>query len=288
MGKAMNEQHISGLTHRLERLERAIRWWRGATLLSCMVMVAVFLMGQTLPSPRVIEAEGFVLRDHNGKIRVVVGPRLLMEAGDIQSVPKDDDREYGVHLYTSEGRHVAQLSVSDDVLVGASLQFSDTHTGSSAYLGVRKAHAALSLISTTHASTDDSIDQKELLARAKAAQTSEERNRLFTAIQTPEGRRRMLSVRPSYGMYTSLVADAEATVGLDIGRGSQLTPRGGIRFDLFKDGQSVLQLSDEKGVSRAVLGHTTLERTTTGVVEQRPVSSLVLFDKNAHAIWKAP
>ena len=40
--------------------------------------------------------------------------------------------------------------------------------------------------------------------------------------------------------------------------------------------------------SSAVLGQISLEYPHTGVKEQRPASSLVLFDKDGKAIWKAP
>ena len=39
---------------------------------------------------------------------------------------------------------------------------------------------------------------------------------------------------------------------------------------------------------RAVLAYTALEATATGTVEQRPASSLVLFDRDGKVIWKAP
>lgn len=42
------------------------------------------------------------------------------------------------------------------------------------------------------------------------------------------------------------------------------------------------------GVTRATLGRTNLETIRTGVVEQRPESSLVLFDKDKKVIWRAP
>ena len=50
----------------------------------------------------------------------------------------------------------------------------------------------------------------------------------------------------------------------------------------------MLMLQDENGIMRAALGDITLERPVTGVVERRPVSSLVLFDKMGQVIWKAP
>jgi len=49
-----------------------------------------------------------------------------------------------------------------------------------------------------------------------------------------------------------------------------------------------LVLRDENSKDRAALGHTALEGTATGTVEQRPASSLVLFDRDGKVIWKAP
>ncbi len=54
------------------------------------------------------------------------------------------------------------------------------------------------------------------------------------------------------------------------------------------DGKPDLVLSDKAGVMRAVLGISSLETEQTGVVEQRPESSLVLFDKAGKVIWSAP
>ena len=51
-------------------------------------------------------------------------------------------------------------------------------------------------------------------------------------------------------------------------------------------GPSVV-LRDENQ-DRAVLGHTELEATATGTVEQRAASSLVLFDRNGKVIWRVP
>ncbi len=48
-----------------------------------------------------------------------------------------------------------------------------------------------------------------------------------------------------------------------------------------------LVLRDENQ-NRAMLGHAALEGKTAGTVEQRPASSLVLFDKDGTVIWKAP
>lgn len=49
-----------------------------------------------------------------------------------------------------------------------------------------------------------------------------------------------------------------------------------------------ITLYDKDFKPRAVIGVTTLENPRTGVKEQRPSSSLVLFDKDGKVIWKAP
>ena len=59
------------------------------------------------------------------------------------------------------------------------------------------------------------------------------------------------------------------------------------RLLLFGRDRTALTLS-EKGGSEVVLGHIELEKSRTGVVEKRPLSSLVFFDKDRKVIWKAP
>src|SRR5262249_44893857 len=58
------------------------------------------------------------------------------------------------------------------------------------------------------------------------------------------------------------------------------------RLDASSTGTS-LQLRDANGAS-ATLGETTLKYPATGVTEQRPASSLVLFDKGGNVLWEVP
>lgn len=53
-------------------------------------------------------------------------------------------------------------------------------------------------------------------------------------------------------------------------------------------GVSGLTLSDQSGITRAVLGSISLETRDTGVIETRPESSVVLFDNAGKVIWSAP
>lgn len=53
-------------------------------------------------------------------------------------------------------------------------------------------------------------------------------------------------------------------------------------------GLGSLKLSDDSAILRAALGEVELEAIATGGVEQRPASSLVLFNRTGTVIWKAP
>lgn len=79
------------------------------------------------------------------------------------------------------------------------------------------------------------------------------------------------------------IAKTQATSSLTLKHGLG----GGLDFYLLRK-QASLYLMDESGTTRAVLGHTKIERPATGVIEQLPASSLVLFDKEAKVVWKAP
>jgi hypothetical protein len=59
-------------------------------------------------------------------------------------------------------------------------------------------------------------------------------------------------------------------------------------INLSPDGSPGLELLDQEGNMRAVLGSTSIVTARTGSVDQRPESSLVLFDKNWKILWKAP
>jgi len=61
-----------------------------------------------------------------------------------------------------------------------------------------------------------------------------------------------------------------------------------VLLTLDGDGNPSLNLRDENQKGRAVLGSTSLETTRIGEVITRPVSSLVLFDKDEKVIWSVP
>jgi hypothetical protein len=54
------------------------------------------------------------------------------------------------------------------------------------------------------------------------------------------------------------------------------------------EGRPHLALKNAKGDNRVVLGCAALKQTQTGVIEKRPLSSLVLFNEKGNVIWQAP
>ena len=61
-----------------------------------------------------------------------------------------------------------------------------------------------------------------------------------------------------------------------------------VKLSLGFDESPTVSIIDKDGKRRAVLGGVSLEGQRTGVVEKRPESSLVLFNKDGEAIWSAP
>lgn len=54
------------------------------------------------------------------------------------------------------------------------------------------------------------------------------------------------------------------------------------------EGRPHLALKNATGDNRVVLGSAALKQTQTGVIEKRPLSSLVLFNEKGNVIWQAP
>jgi hypothetical protein len=53
-------------------------------------------------------------------------------------------------------------------------------------------------------------------------------------------------------------------------------------------GRPHLAMNDAKGNNLVVLGCSDLKHTQTGVIEKRPLSSLVLFNEKGNIVWQAP
>ena len=63
---------------------------------------------------------------------------------------------------------------------------------------------------------------------------------------------------------------------------------GTVLIAVGEDGNPAINLEDQNGNTRAVLGAVELESNANGASEKRPPSSLVLFDRDGKVISSAP
>ena len=99
----MNEPTMDKLVQRMDRLERENRWFKRIGLLGLVGIAAVMLMGQAPKTNKIIEAEGFVVKDQKGNVRAVLG--------EAKPLPyRVRQPEHGLFLYSEDGKSGAQLS----------------------------------------------------------------------------------------------------------------------------------------------------------------------------------
>ena len=248
----MNEPTMETLARRLDRVERENRWLKQAGVVALAVIAAVVLMGQVTQESRIVEAEKFVLKDENGITRGVFGLTLL----DI-GIPV-------LALYDSDGNRRAVLGLS-----GAdtpSLILSDETGTDRITIGVG----------------NDSNPVLFFWPKGPHKKTTPARIQL--SLDADGYSRLSLGSRKA---RITLAAASDGSAGVLLSSNGE-KPRHRASFHLSEDGSPGLILVDENGNVRAELGSTSVETTRTGVVEQRPESSLVLFNKKGKVIWSAP
>jgi hypothetical protein len=261
------EARVSRLEQEVSRQRRACRYWRGASLLLLVGMGVGILMGAGSKQHRVVEAEAFVLRASDGKIRAVLGPASDGPAG----YRKGD----GLYFYAPDGRVMAELaetyalfSTSVSSLDGGgawTLGIYGKNTNSTAGIRVEDGTISFALMGTS----------------APHEQKPPEEQRAWNASHVDGD-----------GVWAQFLvsSDKSGYAGFDLrrdGQGTALDARGAIRMTL-SEGNPTLSLTDAEGKERAILGPVALKKTVTGIVEQRPASSLVFFDQSGKSIWKAP
>ncbi len=178
--------------------------------------------------------------------------RAVLGPEDSRGLLKPDSMslfgEYGLHLYDSDGTYRAGLRENDGSDQSWELVLNARKTHSGANLLVLENQALFVLRATEQTREAAERESTELVKKLNAAKTAEEKGKL------------LLSQRFN-GVRASLMA----------------SPRG-----------PNLGITDEHGRERAVLGATALETIATGTIEQRPASSLVLFDKDGKVLFQAP
>ncbi len=99
----MAEPTIENVLKRLEHVERENRYLKRIGAVMLIGIAAVAIMGQARPSKvaKVIEAEQFVVRDRDGKVRAILGETKSKLSGDPQ---------HGLFLYGKDGQSEAYLA----------------------------------------------------------------------------------------------------------------------------------------------------------------------------------
>lgn len=69
----VDSPEFKDIPERLAKLEKQNRRLQGALLGTLIVFSTIILMGQAAPSPRILEAQKFVLKDGNGNVRGWMG-----------------------------------------------------------------------------------------------------------------------------------------------------------------------------------------------------------------------
>jgi hypothetical protein len=254
------------LAVRVSRLERELRIWK----LSLVIVVVVLLVPivQASPPAAVVEAQKFVLRDADNRVRAVLGTEFA--GSEPTAVTGFAFGQYGLHFYDADRQYRAGMSEVGDAAGSWQLQFDGKRTPSAVRLLAADGLALLTLLATEQV--------REVVNKQEEAW-----GKRFNAAKTPVEREKLLLDKKFDGVSAGLSAFPKGTSSLTLKHGLG----GGLDFFLHRR-QASLHLMDERGVTRATLGHTKLERVATGVAEERPVSSLVLLDKSANVIWKAP
>jgi hypothetical protein len=112
---------MEALAQRLEKVERQNRRLKMVAAVVLALAVAGLVMGQALPRARIVEAEGFVLKDGAGKARAGLvmyndGPMLALydETGNFRAGLDVDKGVSGLRLADETGRPRVALTVLKD------------------------------------------------------------------------------------------------------------------------------------------------------------------------------
>jgi len=212
-------------------------------------------MGQTLPKPQVIEAQRFILKSQDGTVRAILGQhepqRKVSPAGEPWHYTKTSDlheASWGLHIFGSDGEYDAGL-MSQHRWDGGELRLYDKKTASAAKLSVGPGYMDLLLSATTQSREASEWQWGEAIKK-------------LHKVETPKEIEEAVAVMPVDDSTVHIFVSAS------------------------KDTPTALTLN-ERGSDKVVLGGINLSKPY-GVVEQRPLSSLFIFDKDGKAIWKAP
>lgn len=248
---------------RLERLERENRRLERIGAVGLILIGALVVMAQAPARPRVLEAEKLIIRYPNGKEGIV------LEARD-------------------DGSGAAAIIKHPNGVEGITLEATGPH-GSGAYFfpDANSGEAWITAKATgsgVHIKSPQDKVRMELNAGTEVGSSDDYAEFDGTIAGTPSGPpyTSWLAARNLYRLEIN--TKGEVFQRLD---NNNLANRAILELRNDPSGAAV-SLWDDLDTTRAILGNTSLVTTRTGSVEKRPLSSLVLFDKDGKVLWNAP
>lgn len=262
-----NTSHAD-LLRRIERLERENRRFKQTASLVFLGVASLLVVAQVSPKSTAVEAERFLVKDRKGNVRAQLGVDSLgrpsLTIGGVKEKPRI---EMGLGPFGS-----ALLT-----LVGGPF-FADVPDSTNVADPTKRINSRIQLHARTAFSSHIEIrNVEEHLAFGAQLEVP------------PSGRPRILLFDNRRVVHLD---KASSLLGIDTALGPELAglvgsvPRAVLALD--RDGKPSLLLLDDSLETRAVLGDVTLQEPRSGAVEHRPPSSLVFFDKDGMAVWKAP
>lgn len=267
----MSEGSAGSIANRLDRLEQENRRWKGAVAIlavACVGLLALTVKDRpalAAATPTEIQARRFVVVDGVGQPRIVIGDipltfwdgKAALSASGL-AVLDDKGKPRARIYYVPTSRSVA--GVTD--VVGLELLDRSDHPRIRAELEV----GGRAVLRLTEGASATSTITAEVGSYPGSGPTAE------LTVQAPEMKSRVGAVKGEAWMVTE---DAKHAASLRV-------TSDGPRVALSERGKSPWD------TDRVVLGPVSLERSSTEVIERRPLSSLVLFDRDGKVIWKAP
>lgn len=302
----LDDVAIARFEERIRRVERSNRRMRVIVIGSLSVMVCQFLMGAASAparpdgAARTIEAERIVIRDEAGKERVAIrdfGIVFHTKEGQRSMWILNTVHQRGIEIFNESGDTCASLFADqrpEDVSIPDPALWKTSLVGSLSLSGRGQEMSAYST----------SLEFREAFIPKRSAASDEESKKAIETWLSPRKCWLEISAGPTgsgielYDARGCRSIDLDTTLAsgprLALLRPEKFEPYGGFSAKDARlvleagEDESSVELRDQQGKTRAVLGSVGLTSPQLGGTEKRPVSSLVLFDKDENVVHRLP